>query len=75
VADLAVAVGADAGELVAAAATTAARGAGDTSGRCHTILRLEQRRSGQDAGRLPFLRRQLQRALQPTALYAAAAPR
>jgi hypothetical protein len=77
VAGLAIAVGADTAERVAAAAghdrPTRRRGTQRT--RCDAILRLEQRLSGQDTGPLPLLRRQLQRALQPTAPNAATPPR
>jgi aminoglycoside phosphotransferase (APT) family kinase protein len=77
VAGLAIAVGADAAELVAAAAghDRHTRRRGTHLARCEAILRLERRLSGQDAGPLPLLRHQLQRALQPTALHAATAPR
>jgi aminoglycoside phosphotransferase (APT) family kinase protein len=77
VAGLAIAVGADAAERVAAAAghdhRTQRRGT--QLARCETILRLEQRLSGQDTGPLPLLRRQLQRALQPTTPHAVTPPR
>jgi len=77
VAGLAIAVGAEAAELVAVAAghDRHTRRRGLRLARWDAILRLEERLSGRDVGPLPLLRRQLQRALQPTALDAADAPR
>jgi aminoglycoside phosphotransferase (APT) family kinase protein len=69
VAGLAIAVGAPAADLVAAAAghDRHTRHRGMQLARWDAILRLEQRLSGQDVGPLPLLRRQLQRALRATA--------
>jgi aminoglycoside phosphotransferase (APT) family kinase protein len=75
VAGLAIAIGADAVEHVAAGHDHPTRHRGVQLARWDAILRLEQRLSGHDVGPLPLLRRQLQRALRSTALDADAAPR
>jgi aminoglycoside phosphotransferase (APT) family kinase protein len=68
VAGLAIAIGADAAEVVATTAglDRPTRHRGIQLARWDATLRLAQRRSGQDTGPVPLLRHQLQRALQPT---------